>query len=451
MSLCIGRILSARCIPLSFTVLWAAAPAWANNAPEVYGPANVSLEMPDYERGSPALGDDAAQPGSAQPITAQAIALGQGETTAKAEPDPFDIKFAASQFLDAPVAGDASNTLRYGGRVDGYVRVNGSAIGASSKLTLNLRPELRWGEDSNGAIGLIPSNTGLFRGEGRGKVDLSASLEYKWDSGTLLELGKLNVLDVTKVTPIKASNGHIGFQNLGISLPPTAIAPNTFTGAALTVPTKKVIYRLWVFDVDSQYQRSGLEDPFKNGVAFLASATRIANIGGDPGYYTFALVGSSRDDFARDLLPSALVPPPPPVGTFGDESGELAVQLSGYQYVERYPEAKGKGWGIIARFHATMGDPTFLDYSGYFGVAGNPRFRPQDRFGLVYFHYSLTNELVDDIAFRLELEDEQGVEAFYTYQFEDWLGVTANVQVVDSTVAARSTGVLAGLRLTTEF
>lgn len=446
MSLHISRI-AARCIFLTPIVLASTVPAWAHDAAGVYGPERLSVEAEDVPQieTTPAEGSVPAQ-GSAQPIVAA-----QSSAPAPEALDPIDVKVVASQFLDAPVAGDAANTLRYGGRVDGYVRVNGRAVGASSKLTLNLRPEFRWGEDSNGAIGLIPSNTGLFRGEGRGKVDLSASLEYKWDNGTLLELGKLNVLDVTKVTPLKASNGHIGFQNLGISLPPTAIAPNTFTGAALTVPTKKVIYRLWVFDVDSQYQRSGLEDPFKNGVAFLASATRIANIGGDPGYYTFALVGSSRDDFARDLLPSALVPPPPPVGTFGDESGELAVQLSGYQYVERYPEAKGKGWGIMARFHATMGDPTFLDYSGYFGVAGNPRFRPQDRFGLVYFHYSLTNELVDDIAFRLELEDEQGVEAFYTYQFDDWLGVTANVQVVDSTIAARSTGVLAGLRLTTEF
>jgi len=81
----------------------------------------------------------------------------------------------------------------------------------------------------------------------------------------------------------------------------------------------------------------------------------------------------------------------------------------------------------------------------------NPRFRPQDRFGLAYFQYSLTDELVDDIAFRLGIEDEQGVEAFYTYQFADSLGITANVQVVDSAVAFRDTGVTVGARLTAQF
>jgi len=373
------------------------------------------------------------------------------ERPVASDPKPFDAKIVASQFVDAPIAGDPRTVVRYGGRVDGYVRVNASAIGGTSKLTLNLRPELRWGEDSNGTIGLIPNNTALFRGEGRGKVDLSASLEYRWDSGTLLELGKLNLLDVSESIPILNSNGHIGFQSLGITLPPSGVAPNTITGAALTVPGEKMIYRLWVFDVDSQFQRSGFEDPFVNGVAFLGSATRITNFGGQPGFYTFALVGSTRDDFARDILPPALFPPPQPAASFGDESGELAVQLSAYQYIERYPEAEGKGWGILARFQASMGDPTFLDFSGYFGITGNPRFRPQDRFGLAYFQYSLTDELVEDVAFRLGLEEEQGVEAFYTYQFDDWVGLTANLQVVDSTIAARSTGVLAGLRLTTQF
>ncbi len=437
MSLCISRTIAC-CLLLSIGVLVVSRPVMAHDA---YGPERGLVETPDPQQTGSASSENASLP----------LVSEQESSPAPTRPDPFDIEIVASQFLDAPVAGDAANTLRYGGRVDGYVRVNGSAIGASSKLTLNLRPEFRWGEDSNGVIGLIPSNTALFRGEGRGRVDLSASLEYKWDSGATFELGKLNLLDVARKTPLKASNGHFGFQNLGIAFPPSAIAPNTITGAALTVPTQKVIYRLWVFDVDSQYRRSGLEDPFENGVGFLAAATRIANIGGNPGFYTFALVGSNRDDFARDILPSPLFPPPPPVGTFGDESGELALQLSGYQYVKRYPEAKGKGWGIIARFHATMGDPTFLDFSGYFGVTGNPRFRPQDRFGLAYFQYSLTNELIDDIAFRLTLEDERGVEAFYTYQFDDRFGLTANIQVVDSTIAARSTGVLAGLRLTSVF
>jgi porin len=366
--------------------------------------------------------------------------LTSDDTPAK---DPFDLDIVVSQFTDIPVAGDADSTLRYGGRVDGFFSYN-----ATSNFKINLRPEYVWGESSNGAVGLIPTNSALFRSEGNGDFDLSASLQYTWDSGATLEVGKMNLFDTSLTIPILESNGHFGFQNLGIVLPPTGIAPNTITGAMLTVPTEKMLYRAWVFDPDSQFGRTGFETAFESGIAVLVAAARRINLGGQPGVVNLAFAGSSRTDLTS-IIPSVLTPPPD--GDFGDESGEFAVQLSAYQYLATYPEAPGKGWGILARFQASAGDPTFLDYSGYLGVAGNPRFRPQDRFGLAYFHYSLTNELVDDIAFRLDIEDEDGIEAFYTWQFDEGLGLTANLQVVDSAIRVRDRGVVLGGRLTAAF
>ena len=366
-------------------------------------------------------------------------------------PRDVDLRIVASQFVDVPVAGDARSLARYSGRVDGYLEVRGSYYGGPSNLTLKLRPEYSWGRTSNGEIGLIPGNTALFRPEGAGDFDLSASMEYQWSSGATFEIGKMNVLDTSGALPIVGSDGHFGFQNLGIALPPTAVVPNTMTGAMLTVPSGKMIYRAWVYDPDSQYQRTGFETAFESGVGFMLAAARRTTVNRLPGVVNLAIVGSTRDSFAVDILPRALTPPPQPFGTFGNESGELAMQLSYYQFIKMYPEARGKGWGILARFQASMGDPTFLDYSGYIGVSGNPRFRPQDRFGLAYFQYSLTDELVDDIAFRLGIEDEQGVEAFYTYGIADGLGLTANVQIVDSAVAFRDTGVTVGARITADF
>ncbi|MHA7820786.1 MAG: carbohydrate porin [Erythrobacter sp.] len=363
-----------------------------------------------------------------------------------APPKDVDLRFVASQFVDVPVSGDARDIARYSGRIDGYLTYN-----ASPNLSFKLRPEYSWGKDSNGEIGLIPGNTALFRPEGKGDFDLSASIEYKWASGATLEVGKMNVLDTSGALPIVASDGHYGFMNLGIALPPTAVVPNTLTGAMLTVPSGKMIYRAWVFDPDSQYQRTGFETFFESGVGFMAAAARRTTVNRLPGVVNLAIVGSTRDRFAEDILPRALTPPPPPIGTFGDESGEIAMQLSYYQFLKMHPQARGKGWGILARFQASNGDPTFLDYSGYFGISGNPGFRPQDRFGIAYFHYSLTDELVDDISFRLPIEDEDGVEAFYTWQFADGLGLTADVQVVDSAVAFRDVGVTVGARLTAGF
>lgn len=361
-------------------------------------------------------------------------------------------RLVVSQFADMPIAGDAADRLRYSGRADAYIQVGASNFGLDDSIQLNFRPEVTWGQTSNGTIGLIPNNTALFRPEGAGDFDLGINVKKTWKDGTNLTVGKINSLDLVGTLPIVGSDGHYGFQNLGLAFPPTAVIPNTWVGALLEMPRDDWIYRVWVYDPDSQYERTGFETAFESGVAFLGAATKIARIGKKPGFYTVALVGSSRTGPAVDILPTALTPPVG--GNFGNARGELALQLSAYQFISMNKRERGKGIGIVARIQGSLGDPTFLDYSGYFGIAGNPAKRPQDRFGLAYFHYSLTDELVDDIAFRLGLEDEQGVEAFYTLGLggvAKGFELTANLQVVDSAIVFRDTGVIAGLRLTAGF
>jgi len=85
------------------------------------------------------------------------------------------------------------------------------------------------------------------------------------------------------------------------------------------------------------------------------------------------------------------------------------------------------------------------------GISGNPRFRPQDRFGSAWFSYSITNGLVRALDQRLALQDEEGVEYFYTLGLGNNFEVTANVQVIDSAVSTRDTGVMAGLGVTASY
>ncbi|WFL78488.1 carbohydrate porin [Altererythrobacter arenosus] len=393
-----------------------------------------------------AQGADAA---SAEEPQEAGAAIAPVAPVAQPDPGPIAARLVVSQFVDRPISGDAEKTLRYSGRADAYVDIGGSSFGADDSLTLTIRPEFTWGKDSNGTIGLIPNNTALFRGEGREDFDLSVSISKRWNSGAKLIVGKVNVLDQGGRLPVVGSDGHYGFQNLSMALPPSAIIPNTITGALLEVPTEKVLYRLWVFDPDSQYGRSGFETAFGSGVGFLGSVTFPVKIGGKPGYYALKLSGSTRNDINADSLPAVLIPAPG--SGFGTDRGEFAAVLAGYQYLGVYPEAPGKGWGIFGQVYLSKGDPTFLDKSGFIGISGNPRARPQDRFGLAWFRYSLTDGLVDALANRIPLEDEEGVEAFYTLGIGEHLQLTADVQLVDSAIAPRDTGVIAGLRLTAAF
>ena len=340
-----------------------------------------------------AVVDDASASGAPE-APAQEVA-----TAPQPASSPVQARLVISQFADVPVSGDAAKTLRYSGRADAYIDVKGSAFGLDDSFTLTVRPEITWGKDSNGEIGLIPNNTALFRGEGADDFDLSASITKSWNSGAKLTVGKVNVLDLGAKLPVVGSNGHDGFLNLSMALPPSAIIANTITGALLEVPTKKVLYRLWVFDPDSQYGRTGFETAFGSGVGILGSVTFPVKVGGKPGFYALKLSGSTRNDINADSLPAVLIPTPG--SGFGNRRGEFAAVLAAYQYIGVYPEAPGKGWGVFGQVYLSNGDPTFLDKSGFIGISGNPRSRPQDRFGVAWFRYSLTNGLVDALSNRI--------------------------------------------------
>lgn len=394
---------------------------------------------------SPSFAQDAA------PAEPPAIAPASTPETNPAPAKRSSVKTRVlwSQFSDVPVSGDADSTLRYGGKLDAYVDVGGSVFGLDDSVSVHVHPEFKYGNSSNGEIGLIPENTLLFY-PGDGDVfDLNVNITKRWKSGTSLTVGKINILDLAQKIPLQGGGGHEGFQNLALALPPSAIVPGSVTGAVLNVPTKDVIFRVLVFDPQLQSRRSGLEDPFNQGVGVLASATLPAKIGGKRGYYALKIAGSTRSKVAADALPAVLVPAPG--SGFGEKKGEISAILAFDQFLWENASHPGSGIGIFGQVYLSNGDPTFLDASGFIGIAGNPKGRPQDRFGITYFHYSLADGLVDALRNRVALEDEEGVEVFYTAQLGKPFRLTADLQVVDSAISVRDLGVTAGLRLTTQF
>lgn len=364
-------------------------------------------------------------------------------------PERVSTRLVWSQFADAPISGDARSTIRYGGKVDGYVDVKGSVFGLDDSVSLHIHPEFKYGESSNGAVGLLPANTQLFYPTEGDVFDLSVNITKSWKSGSSLTVGKINILDLAARIPVQGGGGHEGFQNLALALPPSAIVPGSVTGALLNIPTEKVLYRVIIFDPELQSRRSGLENPFSTGVGVLASATFPVKIGGKQGYYGIKIAGSTRNELAADALPAVLVPAPG--SGFGQVSGEISAIFAFEQFLSHDAAVPGNGIGIFGQLYISNGDPTFLDASGFIGFSGNPKSRPQDRFGISYFRYSLTDGLVDTLQNRVALEDEEGVEAFYTLGLAKSLRVTANVQAVDSAIATRAFGITAGLRVTALF
>ena len=370
--------------------------------------------------------------------------------TAPAAPDPATIKLVVAQFLDTPFSGDAVKDVEYGGKIDAYVRVDGSAVGLDSSLALNVHPEFRYGESSNGEIGLLPTNSAMFYPDSTGEqFDLSVNVTKTWKSGTSLTVGKVNVFDLAAQLPITGGGGTEGFMNLAYALPPSAIVPGSIVGALLNVPTEKALFRLWVYDPNLASRRSGIDTLFDNGVGMLASVTVPTTIGGKRGYYAVKVAASTRRGINKRSLPAVLIPSPG--SGFGEGRGEFAAIIAGSQYISGGPRDPKGGIGIFGQVYVPAGDPTFLGMSAQAGISGNPPGRPKDRFGLGWFRYALPDGLVGALAARVPLEDEEGFEAYYTIGLTDAVRLTADLQVIDSAIAPRDTGVLGQLRLVTVF
>ena len=368
----------------------------------------------------------------------------------EAPPPEVDIELVWTQFASAFDGPHIAPGTNYGGKVDLFATIDGQALGLGKSVSISVHPEFRYGGDPNAEIGLLPVNTALFYPDDDGEqVDLAINVTKSWASGVSLTVGKLNALDYVAQIPVQGGGGLSGFRNLGIALPPSAIVPANLTGALLTVPTDKAIFRLWVYDPYLQSQRSGFEDPFATGVGGLAMVSFPTKIGGKPGLYSLKLTGTTRTGPPGEILPAILQPIPG--GQWGRQKGTGSVTFSFQQFLEMDKDNPGKGIGIFGQAFLTDGDPNPLDWSAFFGLSGNIPGRPQDRFGLAYFHYSLSNELEADLSPFIAFEDEYGVEAYYTLGLTDWLSASADVQYVNSSIAVRGNAVIGTFALQTRF
>lgn len=405
-------------------------------------------ELPAIDEGTPAVVAAAETVARDDPAPAETPATIAGDTPAQsAKPD---VEFVWTQFLATSIRDGVDDDLQYGGRFDVFAKVPGSSVGLDDSVTINIHPEFRYGNTVNGEIGLLAPQAGLFYpAEDGEEFDLSLSITKRWKSGAALEVGKVNVADFAAGFPVVGGGTIDGFSNLAFALPPSTVVPVELVGALLTVPTRKVIYRVWVYDPVSATQRHGFEDPFGQGIGGLVSVTFPVRLRGNPGYYAIKLAGTTRRGTPVEVLPPVLHPLPG--GTFGRSKGQGSAVLAAYQFLDTYEDHPGKGWGFFGQVYISEGDPTPLDVSGFLGIAGNLPFRPQDNFGLAWFRYSLSDGLADDLSPFIAFEDEEGVEAFYTFEVDKPLRVTASVQYIDGAIATRRPGWVVGLRTVTRF
>lgn len=373
-----------------------------------------------------------------------------------------------TQFYQGMPAGALDRIARYGGKMDAFLRVDAEKLGLWRGLKFNVQYEHYFGRNLNRQdLALVPVNAAIAFIERDGYHSaLSMSVTQEFNEHLSVTAGKFNMMTLASQTPLIGGGGIDTFMNRAFALPSTGIgvsspesvadrlivAPPYLLGAAVALKTQYVDLKLMVADPRNAQQPRVIERPFERGVGAGIMATIPTEIAGLRGFHTFRVAYSNARGFDLDDIGEVRPQIARLLGITkkGFRFASYAIQQN-FMQSEEHPEI---GWGLFTLATLSDGNPNPVRWSMLVGLAGNNlmRGRELDRWGVGFFHYGLTEPLLEGLAMRrIYRRSEGGVEAFYNFAVTRWLRLSGDLQIVDPWNPLRPRATYLGLRLQTKF
>ncbi|CAM2982616.1 carbohydrate porin [Vibrio tubiashii] len=335
----------------------------------------------------------------------------------------FDVEYTS--VFQADNTDDSTNTLL--GRLDLKTTLNLSQMGLWNDGSLHFQVQAHHGE--NGQRGFVSSpyihsNTAGFMGD-----DLFLSSFYylhHFESASLL-VGKIDAFELLKDGTFYGGAGRYGFMNLAFSAPPSGIIPPAFLGAMVNWKTDKLDWSAMVFDPKNRYSEDSFSNPFSDGVAASITVSHTRELFGRTS--NFSVSGSYSNSEGKDL--DRLFDRTAKV----DGKYNFRVQASHNLFESESNPAHS--WGVYARAATADGNPNALESTFTAGIGGKSFIadRHQDQWGIGYFKNNVSDELQSSLQIEQlpsSLEDENGVEIYYSYALTPAVNITADVQYIES-------------------
>jgi porin len=373
-----------------------------------------------------------------------------------------------TQIYQGEPGGDGSKTWAFGGKVDGFLKIDAEKLGLWTGLHVNVQYEHYFGENINRRdFALIPVNTAqAYLGEGTFHSALSISVTQDLSEQVSVSAGKFNMMTLASRTPLIGGGGIDTFMNRALALPSTGVAYTAarvgaadrvvisapyLIGGLMTIKTAPVIVTFGLLDPRSAENPRVIERPFEKGVAAGVSATVPTEIFGLNGYHTFrAAYSDARGIDLDEIGPIRPLVSPSVVTKKGYWFGSYAIQQNLFQS-ETNPAV---GWGLFGLAARSDGNPTPVGWNMLVGLAGNNLLdgRENDRWGVGFFHYGVTEPLLAGLdALGVARRSEGGVEGFYNFAITPWLRLSADLQIIDPWNPGKQRETVTALRLQTKF
>jgi porin len=375
-----------------------------------------------------------------------------------------------TQFYQGQTEGDGSKTWRYGGKLDAFLKVDAEKLGLWPGFHINVQYEHYFGQNINRTdFALIPVNTALAYVERDGYHSaLSARVTQDFGESISVSAGKFDMMTLASKTPLIGGGGIDTFMNRAFALPSTGVAYTAFRGGAgdrvvlsapyliggiVAIKTEPVNFALMIADPRSAIDPRVIEHPFEKGLAVGGAATLKTEIARLRGFHTWRAAYSNArgidlediTDLSRRSARGSLV-----TTKKGFWFTSYAIQQNFVQS-EQNPET---GWGLFTLATLSDGNPSPVRWSVLAGLGGNNLLagRENDRWGIGFFHFGLTEPLLAGLAaLDVNRRSEGGVEGFYNLAVTPWLRLSADLQVIDPWNPSASRATYAALRLQTKF
>ncbi len=389
---------------------------------------------------------------------------------------------------------DKGDPIGYGGTVDYRFFLDTGKLGLWPGGFLTLHAMSNWRDSVNEKVSAIQAvnSAALFPTADRNSTQIM-NLTYAQFLTTWfgVVLGKIETLtgDVNEF----AHDFRTQFQNLGFQFNLTgALTPiSALGGGIIVLPFKGAVLSSMVLDPDGRTDESGFEDFFQHGVTVATEFRVTVEPFGLVGHQTVGGTWSNKqrialnqdpDNLFRMLLFSKfprLADPGPvlrkilerffpgllqPVQPLNEVNDAWNFMYNFDQYLWHPGGDKKRGIGVFFRFGVSDGDanPIKYHYSAGIGGKGVVPGRPNDTFGIGWSRIEFSDHLLKFLRTRLRLglDREDAIEMYYNVAVTPWLGVTADLQIVDQGLKKQlqdnriidvDTAVIGGLRVFTRF
>lgn len=397
-----------------------------------------------------------AQDSGADVWRRSALLDGEGSPKQALRERGIQLDGSLTQFYQGVVSGDGKTDWEYGGKGDVIVTFDGGKLGLWSGLFVNVHQEWLYGEDANsqGDGSLFPLNTAMgFPRLGGYERDTSIVVTQVVTSSLSVSAGKFNMLDGAAKTPLLGGGGIDTFFNTALAAPISGVTPPYLLGTIATLKTQPAVFTFMIYDPRNAQDWDAIERPFDTGTTTSIAATVPTKLLGLTGYYGVRGVYSSKTGLDLASLPE-LIRLPSQAASIMTKEGYWYGSASAQQFLFQSATNPAVGWGLFGQVSISDGNPNPIRWSAIAGVGGASFVagRDLDRWGVAYFHYGLSDELVDGLSrLKIDLRDEKGLEAFYNLAVTPWFRVTPNVQLIRPFRPDRDDAVVMAIRTQTKF